>query len=400
MASILAAILCIGILLMWVPSAWAVYGFELALFALAVARIGARLRDGKGVGVHPVAVMLALAAVWGLVQLEAGWTVDPFKTRTAILEWAAYSCAFALALDALSGSAERERYTRWMIRFAFGVCALAMFTPLAPAPGLVFWISDSGSGQPTFGPFVYRNQYAAFVEAILPLVLVRAMRGKALLYTLIAAAMFGSVVAAGSRAGAAICLAELLIVPAVAAANGWISRAALIKAAASTLAAAGLITAIVGWEFIWNRLQEPNPYAMRRQLVESSIAMVKDRPLTGFGLGTWASAYPKYALFDDGRFVNQAHNDWVQWAAEGGVPMFGIMLAVAGFMLRPAFRTVWGLGVIAVLVHSLVDYPMQQRPALAAFFFAMMGACGGQVPGLRRPGIRPPSPLSVRAQAG
>src|SRR5262249_54226361 len=159
--------------------------------------------------------------------------------------------------------------------------------------GLVFWIYDSGTSLSTFGPFVYRNQYAAFVEAVLPLVLVRAMRGKALAYTLIAAGMFGSVVAAGSRAGAVICLAELLIVPAVAAARGWLSKGVLVKVIASTLAAAGLITAIVGWEFIWNRLQEPNPYALRRQLVESSIAMVKDRPLTGFGLGTWASAYPK-----------------------------------------------------------------------------------------------------------
>jgi hypothetical protein len=28
---------------------------------------------------------------------------------------------------------------------------------------------------------------------------------------------------------------------------------------------------------------------------------------------------------------------------------------------------------LAVFVHSWVDYPMQQRPALAAFFFAMLG---------------------------
>lgn len=374
MASILAAILCIGILLMWLPTAWAVYGFEVALFVLAAVRISARLRDGIDVSIRPVAAILASVAAWGLLQVGAGWTVDPFKTRDAILEWAAYTCAFGLAVDALSNSRERERYMRVMLSFACAVCVLAVFTPLTPGPGVVFWISDSGTGQPTYGPFVYRNQYAAFVEAILPVVLARAMRGNALLYTVIAAGMFGSVVAAGSRAGAAICLAELLIVPAVAAANGWISNRAVIKATTVTLAAAGITTAILGWEFIWNRLQEPNPYAMRRQLVESSIAMVKDRPLTGFGLGAWSSAYPKYALFDDGRFVNQAHNDWIQWAAEGGIPLLAAMLVVAGFMLRPAFRSVWGMGVIAVLVHSLVDYPMQQRPALAAFFFAMMGA--------------------------
>jgi len=37
----------------------------------------------------------------------------------------------------------------------------------------------------------------------------------------------------------------------------------------------------------------------------------------------------------------------------------------------------WGIGMLAVFVHCLMDYPMQQRPALAAFFFAMMGCVVG-----------------------
>jgi len=97
------------------------------------------------------------------------------------------------------------------------------------------------------------------------------------------------------------------------------------------------------------------------------------RPLTGFGLGTWSEVYPGYARFDDGLFANQAHNDWAQWAAEGGVPFLLLMLGVAGGAIRPAFRSLWGLGVFAVFLHCWVDYPMQQRPALAAFFFAMLG---------------------------
>jgi O-antigen ligase len=113
-------------------------------------------------------------------------------------------------------------------------------------------------------------------------------------------------------------------------------------------------------------------------LVRSSLHMVRDRPVRGFGLGTWAEAYPGYALFDDGRFVNQAHNDWLQWAVEGGIPFLLVMLAVAAWTIRPAVRSVWGIGLWAVFLHSLVDYPMQQRPALAAFFFAMLGALAAQ----------------------
>ena len=36
-----------------------------------------------------------------------------------------------------------------------------------------------------------------------------------------------------------------------------------------------------------------------------------------------------------------------------------------------------GVGVLAVLLHCVVDYPLQQRPALGAFFFAMAVLAAG-----------------------
>jgi O-antigen ligase len=147
-----------------------------------------------------------------------------------------------------------------------------------------------------------------------------------------------------------------------------------------SVAAIGLLTIAAGWGLVWSRLQESDPYAQRRKLLESSLAMVHDRPVTGFGLGTWSDAYPGYALYDDGLFVNQAHNDWVQWAAEGGIPFLLLMLAMVGLSVSPAIRSVWGLGVLFVFLHCLVDYPMQQRPALAAFFFALLGVIHSPLP--------------------
>jgi O-antigen ligase len=153
---------------------------------------------------------------------------------------------------------------------------------------------------------------------------------------------------------------------------------ALARVAILGLASATVSVAVVGWEKIWNRLQEPHPYALRANLVRSSLAMVHDRPLTGFGLGAWSSAYPAYARYDDGTFVNQAHNEWLQWAAEGGVPFFLVMLIAVGVLARPAWRSLWGLGLMAVFLHALVDYPFEQRPALAAYFFALAGVLAGE----------------------
>ncbi len=366
---ILAAILIFGILTLWVPARWALSAFQMATFALAIVMLFRRR-----IRVHPVSVLLLCAALWGILQIAAHRSIDEWKTWDAVLNWTTNLAAFSLALEL--GTVERERFLRILLIFTVALSIVASFTALTSPPGHVFWTFDAGSNVPTLGPFVYRNQYAAFVEAVLPLAIVRALldRSRWVMYTLIAAALFASVVVGGSRAGSILCLAEIVIIPAVAFAQKRITGPALARVLAGSVTTVAILTAVVGWEAIWSRLQEPNPYSLRAELVRSSVELARDRPLAGFGLGTWSEAYPAYAHFDDGNFVNQAHNDWAQWAAEGGVPFFLMMFAIAVWTIRPAFRSLWGVGMLAVFVHCWVDYPLQQRPALAAFFFGMLGA--------------------------
>jgi O-antigen ligase len=373
---ILALILVFGIATLWVPARWALSAFQLALFAAALLAIFQWIRLRGGFRWHPVGVLLVVAAFWGLFQILAHQTVYAWRTWDAVLNWTTNLVAFSLALEIRNGA--RERFLRVMLLFGFLLSIVATFTVLTSPPGVAFWKFDLGTDHPVLGPFVYRNQYAAFMEVVLPLAIVRAIldRERWLIYTVIAATLFASVVAGGSRAGTILCLAEILVVPAIAYGRRMISGRTLGKVLTGAIAAVVVLTAVVGWEVIWNRLQEQNPYSLRAELVRSSVRMVRERPLTGFGLGTWSDAYPAYARFDDGRFVNQAHNDWIQWAAEGGLPFLAIMLTIAVWSVRPALRSLWGIGLLAVFLHCLIDYPMQQRPALAAFFFAMLGLLG------------------------
>lgn len=121
------------------------------------------------------------------------------------------------------------------------------------------------------------------------------------------------------------------------------------------------------------KFNSPDPYAGRREYSESSLKMIRARPWMGFGLGNWATVYPGYALFDDGLHVNQAHDDWVQWGAEGGLPLLAIMVGIAAWTFRQAFRTMWGIGAAAVFVHCLVDYPIQ-RISVSLVMFLMLAA--------------------------
>ena len=382
---LLAAILFLGILTMWVPGRWALSAFQIAVFAAAAVHI---VRN-KRLTVHPTVALLGAAVVWGLIQAFAGWSVDRFKTLNEVLNWITNLAVFALGLGLAREPHRRERFLSALLWFGTALAAISMLTVFSSPEGVVFWLFRAGSDRRTLGPFVYYNQYAAFIEAVLPLALVRAIvdQRRRIVYSVVAALLLASVVAGGSRAGTILCLAEVFVIPLVALGRGLISRRGMGRVLLASVSTLVVLGAVAGWDVIWKRLQEPNPYAVRKDFLLSSLEMVRDRPLTGFGLGTWPEVYPGFARFDDGLFANQAHNDWAQWAAEGGIPFFLLMVGVVGGAVRPAFRSLWGLGLLAVFIHCLVDYPMQQRPALAAFFFALLGimtASEGQID-LRRP---------------
>ena len=70
--------------------------------------------------------------------------------------------------------------------------------------------------------------------------------------------------------------------------------------------------------------------------------------------------------------MEHAHNDWLEWLAEGGPLYAGAWALLAVWALRPALRSVWGLGVVAVFVHAAVDYPFA-RLGISAWAFVLLG---------------------------
>jgi hypothetical protein len=47
--------------------------------------------------------------------------------------------------------------------------------------------------------------------------------------------------------------------------------------------------------------------------------------------------------------------------------------ALSIWLVRPAIRSIWGVGVLALLLHALVDYPFA-RFGVAAWAFLLAGA--------------------------
>src|SRR5579863_2993593 len=95
LSAFFCGLLWFGLLAMRVESRWALTGFELALFARAVAMI---VQRRFAIRPHPIALLLAAAALWGLLQVALGISVDPQRTLVASLGWTVNCAVFSLAL--------------------------------------------------------------------------------------------------------------------------------------------------------------------------------------------------------------------------------------------------------------------------------------------------------------
>lgn len=373
LAVALALLLFYGVLTIWVRGRWALSLLQAGVFLTAAAWLLARARQPGKIQTAAVLVPLACAPLWGLLQLALGSTVYRHVTWEEVLFWFAACTAAFLALQALAERPFRSRFLSALLYFGVGISVLGT-VQLLTSGGKIFWWFDSGYPD-AFGPFVYYNNYAAFAELLLPLAIYRGLRDPrhGASYAIVAGVLYASVIASNSRAGSILATAELLVVPLLAAWRRVSSGRRLALTAATLAAAAVIFTAVVGWGRLLERLRYPDPFVHRREMLLSSLEMAKERPWLGFGLGTYQTVYPAYALFDIGLVVNHAHNDWAEWLAEGGVPFLVLLLVFAALTAAPAIRTVWGVGLLSVYLHALVDYPMQ-RLGLALWVFVLAAA--------------------------
>ena len=115
-------------------------------------------------------------------------------------------------------------------------------------------------------------------------------------------------------------------------------------------------------------------------------SMVIEKPLTGFGIGSFGSVYPKYRKIDSEE-TQFAHNIYLQIVAEIGIVgalvffMF-ILNALFKFFLTKdnknnAFYSACGFSLLTFFIHGFVDFDFS-IPVLAFYAFFMIGALDNQ----------------------
>ena len=357
--------LCLATLTLWIPAYWPVAVFEISTFLIAgivlvLGRVPAR-------GTYFPLLALGFIVLWGCFQLTTGFTVDRFATERATLQWMTWAAVYYIGVSTLHDESLGKRLRRGLVWFGFAVSVEAILQAYL-SPGKVYGLFPSGYHDFVMGPIVYHTHFAVFVETILPIALVLALGEAKESYAFlgVSAVLLAALVVSASRAGLLIGLVEVLgVLLLLHLQKGNTGRR--IRFAALTLAVAtGILTLIVGFETASARFSSEPLTAGRIQFAVSTVHMIAAHPWVGWGLGCWPAVYPAFATFDPGVIVNQAHSDWLQWTAEGGLPVGLAMLCLALWGIRPAIRSIWGIGVLAVLIHALFDYPFS-RPAVGAW---------------------------------
>jgi O-antigen ligase len=123
---------------------------------------------------------------------------------------------------------------------------------------------------------------------------------------------------------------------------------------------------------------------VRLQIDRDVLKMVRERPVLGWGQGTFADVYPRFRSFYTDFEVNAAHNDFLQVLAETGIAGFAVMVWFLVITIRLGVHKTgkWSsntngavsvaalVGISGIMVHSLVDFNMQ-IPANAALFYSL-----------------------------
>jgi O-antigen ligase len=363
----------------WVRTAWPIQCFQIGIYALVIAEVIHGVRRGSEQMAKGIAPLLVyLIPLWGVLQIIARTTISTFETREAVLRWGALAGVFYLSQTQARFSASRQWLLNGILCFGVGLAILFLLESNTSA-GRVLWLFPTGFSE-IFATFQNKNNYVQFVEVILPIALWGAVREgwRSWWFALAAGVFYASAIGAASRAGFVLCTAELIAIPLIGlfrmrGARARLSLPSAISIILTIPLVAGAFTFAVGWNRVLQRFKEEDRFVIRREYLKGALEMARRRPLTGYGLGTYEQVYQQFAANDDG-FVtaNHAHDDWAEFAAEGGIPF--LLLVASPFLaaIPSMFRNPWAIGLLASMLNACVDYPFP-RPAVSGWMFALLG---------------------------
>ena len=374
--------------------------------------------DLKRVSAVPTAHRLALIAVAALVLIQlvpapfalrralepgfvdvmpGGWSLLSLAPWATLRAAASIIVAIGIALTAARVAATRSGLPVLLALLASTGVVLAVLglAGEAGAPEKVLLVRDNTGGGSPYGPFVNEHHFAQAVELTLPAALVllavnvRQLRRKGGGRQLAAVMVLGSAVAtvvttaamlrSGSRGGALFLLVALALTLVL-----WF-RPFRFRGRRWPAVVVGVVLAAVIAGLSWTRLPELEQGFRDLVVVEGvdgntrwdlwtgTVDSLRRSPVVGSGLGSYRHVIGMDKPATGAAVLEQAHNDWLEWASTtGAIGIGALVVFVGGIVALLAPRRVRRLrfeyryalaGIALVLVatalHEIVGFGLQ-----------------------------------------
>jgi O-antigen ligase len=380
-------------------------GFALAVLVVAVALQVMPLPVGWTSTLSPGVDRFFEQYQLGYIPPTTGWRVLSLVPDNTLVVLAVLAC-FALLLVGLTRTVRRMSLD-WFATELMGIgVALAVFGVVQrslfgadPSHALVYGLWTPVEGGQVFGPFINRNHFAGWMTMTLPVVIgyscalvrqvdrpdARGWRGwlrwgstveaSRLIVVGVSILVMGmSLALTGSRSGlAAFAVAAAVLMLFVARRT----RVVAWRAAAAGYLAVLLVGAVAwaGADVAMHRFSlAARDLPSRVHVWQDTLHVARDFPVAGIGLGSYGTAMLVYQTGDRQVMYAQAHNDYVQAAAEGGLLVVIPALFVAVILIRQIVHRLRAgeddpvsgwiragavAGLAGIAAQSLVDFSLQ-----------------------------------------
>ena len=347
-----------------------------------------------------------------------GWhslSLDPRQTMVGLGLLAAFTLLLAGLTTALSRAGSR-RLTASIVVFGVVLALIGIIQKAVLGDHAWGGMKIYGFWQPyyllstPFGPYVNKNHFAGWMLMGLPLGLGLALgiaehglrsrgddwrsmllwlsspKGGRLQLTLLATLLMGaSLLMTKSRSGLGGLIVVVLVMS-IAAGRRFKSAKAGMVAFGSLAAVFALVFALAGDDLAARISGQSDAVELRKNIWSDSATIIKDFPLVGTGLNTFATAMTAYQTTQKDQYFQEAHNDYIQIIVEGGIllalPAFtALLLLVRAVHRRFTARqddtmTHWirvgaTTGLIAIALQSLVEFSLQM-PGNAVFAVVLL----------------------------
>ena len=388
-----------------------------ALWALEGAFRGRWFSPAQVLAVAPL--MLAALALLQSAPLPGFGTIsfDPYESRLTAARLAAFAAYAALLIR----YTDTERRLRALVLTLIAVgAASALFGIARQAAqreelGFLLPLLRRGAG---YAQFINRNSFAFLAEMAFGLAAGVAAGGgtsrdRSLAYVAAALPLWASLVLANSRGGLFSMLCQVIFLAAVffmvrpgrgpreGPRGGSPARLRFLRSGAARFAAAALAFCVVAVGAVWlggdpvaDRVESVRGEAgagqgdparvSRADIWRDTWRLASDYPLTGAGVGGYAVAIRGYHRASGVMAPQQAHNDYLELAASGGVVGLALLALFVALLVRGVrsrlrsgtpFARAAALGaltgIIGVAAHSAVDFGLHVT-GNALFFAALL----------------------------